>query len=93
LTVQPGVAGHHCLKASLLQRLGRLEEALQCVQHAIELHPHDRKLIEDLGRINAAAEPAVASNSELARGAKGMFRKSVAKSLRLAGLVLRFSHE
>jgi tetratricopeptide (TPR) repeat protein len=185
LNAQPENAGHHCLVASLLQRLGRLEEALHAVGRGLERHPNDSALLGDLQRIGEAhrdslrrirdgsterrlaiqaaeelgqcaesvvgdwlelahllrksrrwnealawvervveAEPEVVShlrlrasllerlgrykngyqaaqkarrldpsNSELARDAKRMFRKSIAKSLGLAGLMSGHSHE
>jgi tetratricopeptide (TPR) repeat protein len=104
--LQPDAVEDWTALAQLFARAERLNEALAWVERAVGAEPavvgYQRlraSLLERLGRYKSgyrAAKKARAldpSNSELARDAKRMFRKSIAKSLGLAGLVLRYSHE
>jgi tetratricopeptide (TPR) repeat protein len=104
--LQPDIVEDWTALAQLFARAERLNEALAWVERAVGAEPavvgYQRlraSLLERLGRYKSgyqAAKKARAldpSNSELARDAKRMFRKSVAKRLGLAGRVLRFSNE
>jgi tetratricopeptide (TPR) repeat protein len=54
LTLEPDVAGHHRLQASVLERLGRFGPALLAAACALDLHPDDDALAADHRRIKTA---------------------------------------
>jgi tetratricopeptide (TPR) repeat protein len=104
--LQPDAVEDWAALAQLFATAERLNEALAWVERAVGAEPavvgHQRlraSLLERLGRYKSgyqAAKRARAldpSNAELARDAKRMFRKSVAKSLGLAGMMLGHTHE
>jgi tetratricopeptide (TPR) repeat protein len=104
--LQPDIVEDWTALAQLFARAERLNEALAWVELAVGAQPavvgHQRlraSLLERLGRYKSGYQAAKKarkldpSNSELARDAKRMFRKSVAKSFGLTGLVHRYSHE
>jgi tetratricopeptide (TPR) repeat protein len=54
LQARPEVAENHCLYMSLLERLGRLQEAMHAAEQAAKLHPHDAVVATDYNRIESA---------------------------------------
>jgi len=47
------VADYYRLQASVLERLGRFEEAVRAASQALKLRPNDNKLVADVERISA----------------------------------------
>lgn len=80
LTQEPAAVEYLRLRASLLERMGRLEEALQSATAALALEPGNAQLRADLARV----EQALLHSLRNTRGNAHAPQQAIAAALRLA---------